>query len=177
MLYPLLMVCCHAGLCAQTAAAMQDTEVLRSQVEQFLRAELGSASEMQVSVAALEPSLRLAACDEPLFTLPGPAADLRGSVRVSVRCNQPQVWTLYISAKLQETPDRAALKRQQARTVPLIKAGQSVTLLSIGPGFRISSEGRALANANNGQLVQVRTSSGQLVNGSAMPGGVVELAR
>lgn len=58
----------------------------------------------------------------------------------------------------------------------VVQQGQSVKLLSAGAGFTVSNEGRALNNATQGQVVQVRTASGQLVSGVARSGGVVEVA-
>lgn len=57
-----------------------------------------------------------------------------------------------------------------------VQQGQSVKTVSNGPGFSVSSEGKALNNALAGQLVQVRTASGQTVNGIARAGGVVEVS-
>jgi flagella basal body P-ring formation protein FlgA len=45
-----------------------------------------------------------------------------------------------------------------------------------GRGFSISSEGRALNNASAGQVVQVRTASGQVVSGIARQDGLVDIA-
>jgi flagella basal body P-ring formation protein FlgA len=39
----------------------------------------------------------------------------------------------------------------------------------------VSSEGKALNNATDGQIAQVRTSSGQTVSGIARTGGIVEV--
>jgi len=57
-----------------------------------------------------------------------------------------------------------------------IQQGQSVTTISNGPGFSVSSIGKALANAVAGQIVQVRTDSGQVVSGIARAGGIVEIS-
>ncbi|HPT49852.1 MAG TPA: flagellar basal body P-ring formation chaperone FlgA [Accumulibacter sp.] len=57
-----------------------------------------------------------------------------------------------------------------------VQQGQSVRLLSSGDGFIVSNEGKALNNAVNGQIVQVRTHSGQVVSGVARNGAVVEVA-
>lgn len=53
--------------------------------------------------------------------------------------------------------------------------GQTVKTISRGAGFSVSSDGKALNNAMEGQVVQVRTPSGQTVSGIARPGGVVEM--
>ena len=56
-----------------------------------------------------------------------------------------------------------------------VQQGQNVTTVSNGPGFSVSSDGKALSNAVAGQVVQVRTDSGQTVSGIARPGGIVEV--
>ena len=61
------------------------------------------------------------------------------------------------------------------RSKPVVLQGQLVRLISNGAGFSVSSEGRAIGNATEGQLVQVRTSGGQIVSGLARTGGVVEV--
>ncbi|MEI7611330.1 MAG: flagellar basal body P-ring formation chaperone FlgA [Betaproteobacteria bacterium] len=58
-----------------------------------------------------------------------------------------------------------------------VQQGQSIKTISNGPGFSVSSEGKALNNALEGQIVQVRTNSGQTVSGIARTGGVVEVTR
>jgi flagellar basal body P-ring formation protein FlgA len=57
-----------------------------------------------------------------------------------------------------------------------VQQGQSVKLVSTGAGFSVSSEGKALNNAVEGQIVQVRTGSGQTISGIARPGGIVEVS-
>ncbi len=57
-----------------------------------------------------------------------------------------------------------------------VQQGQNVKTVSNGPGFSVSSEGKALNNALAGQLVQVRTASGQTVSGIAQAGGIVEVS-
>jgi len=56
-----------------------------------------------------------------------------------------------------------------------IQQGQTVKLQSSGNGFRVTAEGRALNNAQDGQVAQVRTGSGQTVSGVARAGGTVEV--
>lgn len=64
-----------------------------------------------------------------------------------------------------------ALRSQQA-----VQQGQVVRLVSVGSGFRVSTEGRALGNAGDGQLIQARTPAGQTVSGVAKLGGIVEVS-
>lgn len=83
-----------------------------------------------------------------------------------------------------------AIGRTMANTVPLgaplrldalrnqlaIQQGQGVRVILNGPGFSVTSEAKALNNANEGQVTQVRTPTGQVVSGIAKLGGIVELA-
>lgn len=54
----------------------------------------------------------------------------------------------------------AALRRELLRAPRVIEQGQRIRLLVSGPGFSISSEGKALTHASAGQLVQVKTEGG-----------------
>ncbi|WP_313952743.1 flagellar basal body P-ring formation chaperone FlgA [Accumulibacter sp.] len=67
--------------------------------------------------------------------------------------------------------------RSDLLTAPwAVQQGQSVRLLSAGRGFTVSNEGKALNNAIDGQIAQVRTASGQVVSGVARAGGIVEVS-
>jgi flagella basal body P-ring formation protein FlgA len=67
--------------------------------------------------------------------------------------------------------------RQDLLRAPLVvQQGQSVKLFSGGAGFRVSAEGRALNNAQEGQIAQARTVSGQTVSGIARAGGTIDIA-
>lgn len=66
--------------------------------------------------------------------------------------------------------------RQDLLRAPLvIQQGQTVKLQSSGHGFRVTTDGRSLSNAADGQVAQVRTAGGQTVSGIARTGGVVEI--
>jgi flagella basal body P-ring formation protein FlgA len=66
--------------------------------------------------------------------------------------------------------------RQDMLKAPSVVAqGQGVKLVSRGPGFSVSIEGRALGSAAEGQVVQVRGPSGQTISGIARSGGIVEV--
>lgn len=68
------------------------------------------------------------------------------------------------------------LRQDMLRSPQVILQGQTVKLMSAGRGFKVSAEGRALSNAAEGQLVQVRTPSGQVISGIARAGAVVEVS-
>lgn len=67
------------------------------------------------------------------------------------------------------------LRQDALRTQQAIQQGQAVRIVLNGAGFSVTSEARALNNANEGQLTQVRTAAGQVVSGIAKLGGIVEL--
>ncbi len=70
----------------------------------------------------------------------------------------------------------SVLRRDMLREQLAVQQGQTVRLLTSGHGFRISSEGYALANASDGQVVQARASNGQVVAGIARNGGQIEVS-
>lgn len=67
------------------------------------------------------------------------------------------------------------LRQEMLKVSPVVQQGQTVMLTSIGKGFSVSVEGQAMAKANEGQVVQVKVASGQLVTGIARSGGQVEV--
>ena len=67
------------------------------------------------------------------------------------------------------------LRADYFRAQPAVGAGDSVRLTYNGNGFSVSASGRALGSANDGQLVRVQTDSGQVVQGTARPGRLVEM--
>jgi flagella basal body P-ring formation protein FlgA len=67
------------------------------------------------------------------------------------------------------------LQSSMLRPPYVIRAGQTVQLLYEGNGFKVNSEGKALAHAAAGELVQVRVASGKVLRGIARSGGIVEV--
>lgn len=67
------------------------------------------------------------------------------------------------------------LRLDMLRAPYSVKQGQVVQLQAKGEGFSVRSEGHALNNAEEGQIVQVRTPSGQVVSGIANSDGSVEM--
>lgn len=68
------------------------------------------------------------------------------------------------------------LRAEQLVAPIVIHQGQSVRVISKGEGFAVSGEGKALTNAAEGQIAQIRMSSGQTVSGIARANGSVEIA-
>ena len=67
------------------------------------------------------------------------------------------------------------LRQEMLKISPVVQQGQTVMLATIGKGFSVSAEGRAMSKANEGQIVQVKVASGQIVTGIARNGGQVEV--
>lgn len=68
-----------------------------------------------------------------------------------------------------------ALKQDQFRAPLAVGAGDSVRVVYLGSGFSISTAGRALSAASDGQAVRVQTDSGRMLQGIARAGRTVEL--
>ncbi|GGY19326.1 flagellar basal body P-ring formation protein FlgA [Massilia dura] len=68
------------------------------------------------------------------------------------------------------------LRLDTLRSQTVVLNGQMVKLVALGAGFRIASDGKALGNASDGQVVLVRTQAGRSVSGIARAGGQVEVA-
>jgi flagellar basal body P-ring formation protein FlgA len=67
------------------------------------------------------------------------------------------------------------LRPDLLRAALAIRQGQQVILIAQGAGFKVSSEGTAMGNATSGQVVAVKTRSGQTIKGIAKGEGVVEV--
>ncbi len=67
------------------------------------------------------------------------------------------------------------LREDLLRAPLVVQQGQTVVVHSSGRGFRVSADGKALNNAHDGQIAQVRTASGQTLSGVARAGGIVEI--
>ena len=67
------------------------------------------------------------------------------------------------------------LRADMLRAKMVVFQGQAVKITAKGTGFTVSADGKAMGNAEEGQPVQVRAPSGQVVKGIARTGGVVEI--
>ncbi len=73
-------------------------------------------------------------------------------------------------------PAGTPLRADALRTQIAIQQGQNVKLISKGSGFQVSAEGRAIAAAMAGHIVQVRVASGQVISGVAQANGDVDVS-
>lgn len=69
----------------------------------------------------------------------------------------------------------APLRQDSLRSNRVIQQGQAVRVVSMGQGFQITTEARAMTNASEGQMAQAKTPSGQVVSGIAKAGGIIEI--
>lgn len=69
----------------------------------------------------------------------------------------------------------APLRLDALRGNRVVQQGQVVRVVSTGPGFQITTEGRALTNASEGQIAQAKTPAGQVISGIAKTGGILEI--
>lgn len=68
------------------------------------------------------------------------------------------------------------LRQEMLKQPSIVQQGQTVTLKTVGQGFQVSTEAKALNNAAIGQSIQVKVSSGEVITGIARTGGQVEVA-
>lgn len=73
-------------------------------------------------------------------------------------------------------PAGTPLRLDTLKSKPVVQQNQAVRIVSRGENFSVSGEGKAIGNAGEGQVVQVRTPRGAIVSGTARQGGIVEVA-
>jgi len=73
-------------------------------------------------------------------------------------------------------PAGAPLRLDALKSKPVVQQNQAVRIVSRGENFSVSGEGKAIGNAGEGQIVQVRTPRGAIISGTARNGGIVEVA-
>jgi flagellar basal body P-ring formation protein FlgA len=98
----------------------------------------------------------------------GDLSDLPAGVITDERQAVGRTMTISIAAG---RPLRADMIREPF----VVQQNQAVKVVSRGPGFQVSNEGRALNPGADGAVVQVRLASGQIVSGIARRGGIVEI--
>jgi flagella basal body P-ring formation protein FlgA len=72
-------------------------------------------------------------------------------------------------------PPGSPVRLDAFKSFPAVQQGQSVKIISVGPGFQISTEGQALNNADEGKIAKAKTISGQVITGIARINGVIEI--
>jgi flagella basal body P-ring formation protein FlgA len=72
-------------------------------------------------------------------------------------------------------PAGTPLRLDSLKSKPVVQQNQAVRIVSRGENFSVSGEGKAIGNAGEGQVVQVRTPRGAIISGTARLGGIVEV--
>ena len=73
-------------------------------------------------------------------------------------------------------PAGTPLRLDSLKSKPVVQQNQAVRIVSRGENFSVSGEGKAIGNAGEGQVVQVRTPRGAIISGTARSGGIVEVS-
>lgn len=83
-----------------TAQVLQDVAELKQAASQWVNQELSKQpGRYEVRLSNLDPRLRLAACESPLFVEVQGAGELRGRVNLKVSCLDKN-WFIYLSADI-----------------------------------------------------------------------------
>lgn len=219
-------ICSAESAPVSVPIAKQNLAVIKTKITEFLETQtIGYPGKVSVQAGAIDPNLKLAQCPNVQVFLPA-GSKAWGKTSVGVRCNAPDVWTIYVQATvnviaqylvaasplaqgqvvtsqdilfqtgdLTQLPagvftDQAqtigrtvnismnagtVLRQEMLKIAPVVQQGQTVMLTTKGSGFSVSAEGLAMAKANEGQVVQVKVASGQVVTGIARNGGQVEV--
>ena len=132
-------------------ATFQSTEALDQLVERFAGAPIGAEGGAR---AAVDKRLKLAACDTPQLSWRSAAEDA-----VVIRCQGPQQWRVFVpvNALPKAAPTAAAPAPVAAKPELVIRRGDPVMLEAGAPGFSITREGLAMADAAVGARVLVKT--------------------
>ena len=72
-------------------------------------------------------------------------------------------------------PSGSVLRLDALKSPAVVQQGQSVRVISNGPGFQVTTDAIALNNAADGQIAKARTNSGQTISGVAKNGGIIEI--
>jgi flagella basal body P-ring formation protein FlgA len=69
----------------------------------------------------------------------------------------------------------SVMKQEMLKMPVVIVQGQNVRVNGVGQGFSVSTEGQALTNAAEGDLVKVRVQNGTIISGTAKNNGQIEV--
>lgn len=215
-----------ASIPVSAPMAKQNLTIIKTKITEFLETQaIGYLGKVSVQAGAIDSNLKLAQCPDVQVFMPT-GSKAWGKTSVGVRCNAPNVWTIYVQATvnviaqylvaasplaqgqvvtsqdimfqsgdLTQLPAGVftnqgqaigrtvnismnagtVLRQEMLKIAPVVQQGQTVMLTTKGSGFSVSAEGLAMAKANEGQVVQVKVASGQVVTGIARNGGQVEV--
>lgn len=141
-----------AAAASASPAAFQSTDMLDRLVEQFAGAPIGMEGGAR---APVDKRLKLAACDAPQLSWRSAAEDA-----VVIRCQGPQQWRVFVPVNALPKPVAPAVTAMPvpavAKPVTVIKRGDPVLIEAGAPGFSITREGLAVADAAVGARVMIK---------------------
>lgn len=114
----------------------------------------------QVTAGALDPRLRLAACEGPLEAFTPPGQRTMGATTVGVRCSTPVSWTVYVQATV-------ALIR------PVLVARRPLPRGTVLTGADVEVIEQDVARLTLGYLVDLKDVDGMLLRRSVTAGTVL----
>ena len=85
----------------------------------------------------------------------------------------PDLWVGQVAAR--PLAAGQALRQAMVRAPQLFRAGAQVKVMAQGPGYAISSAGRAMSAGSAGQVVRIRMDNGRVVSGTVAENGTVDV--
>jgi flagellar basal body P-ring formation protein FlgA len=117
------VLACGAGAArAQGVVAPQPLDAVRAAAERALRNELKQVSGVELSAGALDPRLRLPACQAPLETHAAAPRDTQARALVRVSCTSGGPWSLNVPVAIRRELTIFVLRRSLARGEALLAA-------------------------------------------------------
>jgi flagella basal body P-ring formation protein FlgA len=132
----------------------------------FLAAQIKVSSDYYVTSKQISPGQTILASD--ILKVSGELSSLPAGVIT----NPEQIIGKSLSNSL---ASGSVIKLDAVKAFPFIQQGQSVKIVSAGPGFQVTTDGIALNSANEGQVARAKTISGQVLSGVAKLAGVIEI--
>ena len=111
-----LGVCVTPAL-AQTDNSVQSLDAIREAAQTYVSQQVpkGEPGTVQVNVAALDPRLRLAPCENPLKAALPPGSTFRARMTLAVSCAGAVAWTVYVPVTIESHTSVLVLRRAAAR--------------------------------------------------------------
>jgi flagellar basal body P-ring formation protein FlgA len=151
------------------AAGTTDLALLDRAAEIFAGAPLGAPGG---PVAPIDRRLKLAACgSSPEFSWRTEARDA-----IVIRCPEPGSWRIFVAMKPPAASAAQTLATAPIKVEPIIRRGDPVTLSAGRPGFAVTADGVAMADAAPGARLQVKIEGAKNpVQAIAVEAGLVTL--
>jgi flagellar basal body P-ring formation protein FlgA len=104
------------GAAAAAAAAIEPLDSIRSAAQSFVRSEMPPGqSDIVITVAALDPRLRLARCGGPLQASLLSGVRMQAQASVAVGCHRGADWTIYVPVTVQSRIHVWALRMPESQ--------------------------------------------------------------